>query len=258
MTAEEGIRRFEWAIRDLPWKTKRDLVAELREHLAELPPGTSLEERLGTPEQYAADLRAAAGLERQHGPIAFLRARRPRNLLATAIALTIVGLAIGALVWVNSYQPIAHGYTGYEPDVHASPAGDGEYVVFREGKAFAYGMSIRNSGRFTVRVLGVPKLLGLPIKYRVLTSTTFENGGIPRPFIPFHPFDLKPGEQRGIIISGIYDTPCAGRWPGSIGWGSIPVRYSFLWHTATAQVPLYQPLAFVFRKDAAAGCPAKP
>ena len=79
MTAEDYLRRVDVAVRDLPWRTRRELNSELRGHLAELPADTDFVERLGTPERYAADLRSAAGLERRRGPIAFLRARRPRN-----------------------------------------------------------------------------------------------------------------------------------------------------------------------------------
>jgi len=258
VSREEFVRRFGFALRDLPWRTRRELAADLENHLAEIPPDVDLLERLGSPEQYAADLRAAAGLERRRGPIAFLRARRPRNVVLTVLALTVIGLAIGAVVWIDSYQPLATGNAAYEPGAQASPTGDGSYVVFREGKPFHYGMTIWNSGRFTVRVVGIPIEYHLPISYRLLMSepTTFDYGGIPQPFTPFHPFDLKPGEERGIVLRGVYNEPCDIRGTGSINWQSIPVRYSFLWHTSTVQVPLPEPFAFVFRKDASAGCPA--
>jgi hypothetical protein len=254
MTADDFLRRVSFALRDLPWKQRRDLITGLEGHLAELPPETNFRERLGTPEQYAADMRSAAGLERRRGPTAFLRARRPRNLVLTVVALTVIGLAIGAVVWIDSYQPIATGNSGYQPDAQSSPAGDGIYYVFRQGKPFHYGMTIWNSGRFTVRVLAVPIEFGLPIKYRLLMTapSTFARGGFSPPFEPFHPFDLSPGEQRGIVLSGVYSEPCRDRGSGaSIGWESIPIRYSFLWHTSTVQVPLPQTLAFVFRKSSA-------
>jgi hypothetical protein len=254
LTAED-FRQVRFALRDLTWSIRRDLMVELREHLDELPNDTDLRERLGPPAEYAADLRAAAGLERRRGPIAFLRARRPRNLILTVLALTILGLAIGAVEWVDSYQPIATGNTTDGPlDAVASPTGDGVYVVFHQGQRFRYGTTIWNRGRYTVRVLGVPIQYGLPISYRLLVSapTTFNQGGIPEPFTRFRPFDLRPGEQRGIVFSGVYAEPCHSRGAGlSRGWGSIPVRFSFLWRTETVDVPFPEPLTFVFRKSSA-------
>ena len=79
MTADDFVRQVELALGDLPWRQRRDLVAELREHLAELPPDTDLYARHGAPDRYAAEMRAAAGLELRRGPFAYLRARRPRN-----------------------------------------------------------------------------------------------------------------------------------------------------------------------------------
>jgi hypothetical protein len=264
MTADDYLRRVELALRDLPWRMRRDLISELRSHLDELPSGASLGEQLGPPEDYAADLRSAAGLGRRRGVIAFLRARRPRNVILTVVLLTLIGLAIGAVAWVDSYQPLATGNTTYGPlRSHDSPSGDGVYVVFRQGEPFRYGMTIWNRGRFTVRVLGVPSfyrrhLGGLPAAVRLLMSapTTFEYGGIPGPYKPFHPFDLRPGEQRGLIFSGVLHEPCRARGPGggSDFLEAIPVRYNFLWHTATVYVGLPERLAVYFPKQAA--CPA--
>jgi len=256
VTAEEYLRWVGFELHDLPWRMRRDLLAELREHLAELPEGTNFSERLGPPMEYAAELRVAAGLERRRGLIALLRRPRPRNLVLVALALTVIGLVIGAVAWVDSYQPIAEGNTSYGPlDVVYSPTG-GEYVVVHQGRPFRFGITIWNRGQYTVRVLGLGQQFGLPLSFRLLMSapTTFKYGGMPRPFTPFRPFDLKPGEQRGLIFSGHYDQPCSQRnFEGTTGWGSIPVRFSFLWRTTAVQVPLSDDLSFVYRKGDA--CP---
>jgi len=55
MIAEDYVRMVAFELRDLPWRMRRDLVAELRGHLGELPAGTDLGERLGEPHEYAAD-----------------------------------------------------------------------------------------------------------------------------------------------------------------------------------------------------------
>lgn len=38
MTADDYLRRVGYALGDLPWKMRRDLISELRTHLSELPP----------------------------------------------------------------------------------------------------------------------------------------------------------------------------------------------------------------------------
>lgn len=247
MTAETYLADVAYELRDLPFGMRRDLIADVRAHLVELPPDTDLYGRLGTPKKYAAELRSAAGLERRRGAIAFLRARRPRNLILTVVALALIGLAIGAVTWVDSYQPIATGNSGYGPlGGHGSPAGDGSYVIVRNGERFRYGMTIWNSGRHTVRVLGVP-MWHLPVSYRLLMSapTTFDRGGWSGPFTRFRPFDLEPGEQRGLMFSGIYDEPCPKQGAVSTNWDAVPIRFSFLWQTKTVQIPLPESVSFV-------------
>ncbi len=119
-------------------------------------------------------------------------------------------------------------------------------------------MTVANSGRFTVRVLDIPIVKAAwPARFRLLVSQPMKphSGSPPGPYVPFHPFDLHPGEQRGIELSGRFNLPCDRRSTGwSEGWEWIPVRYGFLWHTGTAEVPFPEPLTFVYRKNAAAGC----
>lgn len=248
MIAEDYLGMVASELRDLPWKVRRDLVSELRGHLDELPADTDLRARLGTPEEYAADLRSAAGLERRRGIIAFLRARRPRNLVLTLLMLTIIGLAIGALEWIDSYQPVAVGNSYRLPDDSVdAPAGDSASVVFHQGRPFELGLEIQNTGRFTVRVLGVPLWPGEPFKARLLMYQPNFLGGDVGPLARFHPFDLKPGERDILVLKGAYAN--CSRWPGtgSTTLYHFPVRYSFLWRTATASIPLPEELAIVFR-----------
>jgi hypothetical protein len=256
-TAEDYLRHVRFALRDLPWSTRRDLISELRGHLDELPAETDLEARLGPPEEYAADLRSAVGLERRRGMIAFLRARRPRNLILTVVALTLIGLAISAIVWIDSYQPIAFaGATQDPPDSKPSLGQAGVTVVFRKGHRFEYGIAIQNNGRFTVRVLGVPRSVMDFYVGRLLMSGPHNPPLSNWPLVHFHPFDFKPGAIRWLIIRGVY--ACTSGMGGSrrLGFGSIikeaiPVRFSFLWRSSTASIPLDDPLTIMFRK----GCP---
>ncbi|HZT85322.1 MAG TPA: hypothetical protein VE984_07885 [Gaiellaceae bacterium] len=252
MTRDEYLSRVGFWLRDLPWSTRRDLMAGLRSHLAELPADTDLT-GLGTPEQYATELRSAAGLERRRGLIAFLRARRPRNLILAAIAFTVVGLAIGAVAWIDSYQPLVMGNAAQDPlDSKPSPGAAGVTVVFRKGRPFLYGVTIRNNGPFPVRILGIPRDNTDFFKARLFTNKP-NPGENERPLERFRPFDLHPGETRWLVLKGVYAcTTGMSAGGGAVGSDAIPVRFSFLWETKTAFVPVLNPLRIVFAKQ---GCP---
>lgn len=236
MTADDYLRSVGFALRDLPWRTRRDLLTEIAGHLSELPGGTNLIERLGTPEQYAADLRSAAGLDRQRGIVAFLRARRLRNLILVAVALTVIGLGIGIVVWINSYQPLVSGNGSADPEHVVFPRTGGAYVIVRKGRPFRYGITVRNDGRFTVRVLGVPTLYGYPFRAHLWASGPTIRGGMPEPERRFHPIDLKPGWTLVLYLVGRY--ACTFQMPAgsSTTIGALPVRFRFLWRTATTTI----------------------
>lgn len=250
MTAEDYVRRVGFALVDLPWKTKRDLLAELREHLAELPQEMNLVERLGAPEQYAAELRGAAGLDRRRGAIAFLRARRPRNLVLTAAALAVLGLAIGAVAWVDSYQPLVFAGATQDPlDSKPTPGAAGVTVVFHEGRPFLYGLSIHNDGRFTVRVLGIPKSVTDFYSGELLMSKDQTGRLDERPLERFHPFDMRPGSFRWLVFKGVYACTTGIGAGAGVTRAAIAIRYRFLWRTATAWIPLADPLSITFPKS---------
>jgi hypothetical protein len=252
-TAENYLARVDFALRDLPWGMRRNLIAELRSHLDELPVATDLEAQLGTPADYAADLRSAAGLERRRGVVAFLRARRPRNLVLTAVALTVIGLAIGTVQWVESYQPLAFDdAVGYPQGAVDSPAGDSTSVVYQRGRPFQLGMDVKNAGAFTVRVLGLASTHFLPVSARVVMSPPMRANfaGFAPPFTRFHPFDLKPGQARSLVIEGVW-ADCNPYDAGSdMLVQGFSIRYSFLWKTATADIALPEELAIVVPKKA--------
>jgi HAAS domain-containing protein len=250
VTRDEYLRRVDYWLRDLPWGTRRDLLAEIRGHLDELPPNTDLRARLGTAEDYAAELRSAAGLERGRGVIAFLRARRPRTLILVVVALTVIGLAIGAVAWIDSYQPLAFAGGSYQPLGEKEVRGvSGAAVVFHNGRSFRYGFTVVNNGRFTVRLLGVPYPPYLPFTARLLTNgpsnpRDFMSG----PYRRFVPFDLRPGEMTLLLLRGVYACHSGTRPGPAISIDELPVRFSFLWRTTTIQIPLDGSLTFVFRK----------
>lgn len=246
MTADDYLRRVEVALRDLPWGMRRDLISELRRHLGELPDASRTE----TPEEYAADLRAAAGLERRRGAIAFLRARRPRNLILTVVILTMLGLAIGAVAWIQSYEPIAFYGSGIEPPrAKSEPGVAAVYVIFKKGRPFRFGVAVKNKGPFAVRVLGVPYPSSLPFTARLVATRSYGSSGVAPARLPL---TLEPGETVALALEGVYR--CGGMSNSTtISLTDFPIRFSFLWRTATANVPLAEPLNIHLQGDA--GCP---
>src|SRR5207253_8264504 len=169
--------------------------------------------------------RAAAGLERRRGPIAFLRARRPRNVILTVAVLAVIGLAIGAVAWIQSYQPLA--FAGAETLPRGSKNtltvnGYAASVGYHKGRPFQLGVEVQNTGRFMVRVLSVPYSSGhpwpgkVPWSARLVMATETAvplppgligragHGWRQRPLNPLHPFDLEPGPPRFVLLKGGY------------------------------------------------------
>jgi len=235
VTRDAYLREVEWQLRDVRWKRRKALVAELAAHLDETPAG-----QLDTPQAYAAELRRSENLPRRRGAVAFLRARRPRNLVLVALLLVLVALLVSGYAWAESYQPLTAGDYGLFPDRAVSgPAGE-TAVTFRDGAPFRFGFSVRNDGSFAVRVVGVPHAtVADPFVTRTFVSGPLERArDIPGPTTPFRPFDLKPGEERMLILRGVF-AHCRN-WGGTTTatYDSLPVRFQFLWRTETVSVPL--------------------
>ncbi|HEY7422261.1 MAG TPA: hypothetical protein VH541_09630 [Gaiellaceae bacterium] len=276
MSPEDYVHRVDSALGDLPWGMRRELVSELRGHLDELPADTDLEARLGAPEQYAADLRSAAGLERRRGPIAFLRARRPRTAILAMVVLVVIGLALVGAAWAQSYQPL--GFSGSvvlprDAKSDLTVNGISHSAGFHNGRPFELGVQVQNNGRFTVRVLGVPYssevpwLSGtLPWSARLLMATETAvplpptlaghgaRGWHQGPFRAFRPFDLEPGQSAFLLLKGVFANCHLMISAGTIPLTAFPVRYSFLWKTATAQIPLAGGLTIVPPNNPRVGC----
>lgn len=249
MTSEDYLRRVGFELRDLPWGMRRDLMSELRHHLTELPDAAAV----GTPEEYAADLRAAAGLERRRGVIAFLRARRPRNLIVTVVVTAVIGLAIGSLLWIQSYQPISPYGSGIEPSrAKSEPGIAATYVIFKKGRPFKFGVYVKNTGPFAVRVLGAPYPSSLPFTAHLAGTHIIQGSGVAGGYPAHFPFTLEPGDVVALTLEGVYR--CGGMSNSTtISLTGFPIRFSFLWRTATANVPLVEPLSIHLQGDA--GCP---
>ena len=238
MTKDEYLREVSWELRDLPWRKRRELVADLRGHLDEAPL-----DQLEPPRRYVAELREAAGLGRCHGPVAFLRARRPRNLVLVVVLLVVGALLGSAYAWVQSYQPLVMGSVSMVPLTSHTEAAGETVVTFHDGRPFRLGFSIRNDGGFAVRVLGVPLPGTLPFDTRLFVSRPlYHLRNVPGPLAPFRPFDLQPGEERMLVLRGTF-AHCQD-YAGStqIGLSSMPVRSRLLWRTQSIDLPLQSTL----------------
>lgn len=245
MNADQYLAAVELQLGDLPWKARKHLAADLRLHLAELPPGEDLVERLGSPAAYAAELRSAEGLAVPRGPIAFLRARRPRNVAIALVLVAVVAALIAAAAWASSYQPVVTGSTWMNPRGGRAGALEEYVATFRPGAPFQLGFSIRNDGRFPVRIVDVPLGNFYPFVVRAFVIP-------PNPHVvdfqthgePFHPFTLAPGEERLLALRGRYRT-CAS-YPASAGSAitvfGLPVRERFALWSQTVDVELASPL----------------
>ncbi|WP_238012644.1 hypothetical protein KZZ52_55710 [Dactylosporangium sp. AC04546] len=95
------LERVSAALADLPAEVRDDLLEDLPAHFAEVlaEQGGSLVDRLGPPAAYAAELRAAAGLE----PVAAAAKGGPLNRLAPLVArtgrwLSVVDRRVGQLI----------------------------------------------------------------------------------------------------------------------------------------------------------------
>jgi len=152
--------------------------------------------------------------------------------LAAAVAATVT--------WAGRFQPVTTGTTGVHPVV-SSQGALGEMVApFRNGKPFQVGFSVRNSGRFAVRILDVPLTGFHPFAVRKFTARSDERGT--RQPVPFQPFTLEPGRERLIVLRGRYAN-CHNWVAGSsVGYVAMPVRMRFLRWTHTVYVKLFTPL----------------
>lgn len=136
----------------------------------------------------------------------------------------MVGLAVTAVVLAGRYQPVHAGSTSARP-------------LAEEGRAF--GISIRNDGRFTLRVASVD----VPDGMRALLALRGQPTGI-GPRVPFRPFELKAGEER--FVWTLTTLPfCARPLPASAAYSTIVsqiVHYKVFGLAKTAEVPLYTPV----------------
>lgn len=261
------------AAHDLPQGRRRELLSEIEQHIRQALAGTQCENRsemlallkhVGDPAEIAAaaDDNADASIERRPSVIASLR-RRPRKLILTLVALTLIVLAVGFAVWTQTgaYQPLGFAPAYVLPAGAVNTVGENEHGALvgynKYGHPF-FGVTIENTGQFTVRVLGNGRYgAALPVfrawsarllmaRYTALNTRVrgpfgFQGHAWKRePLQPFQPVDLAPGEIVMLLWLGVWHD-CQDKF-GPSGTteppSSLPIKYSFLWKTATASIPL--------------------
>jgi hypothetical protein len=216
--------------------------------------------RLGAPEEYVAELRAAANLARRRGPLAFARARRPRDLaILAAVVLAAAGLTTVLVIryerqqFVQNYQPLRLGNLSLDPrGAHGFGGINGEGVDVHVGRPFALGVEVVNVGDYAVRVLGVsyPNIVPWHAQLEMGPVSTME--ATSRPLRRFHSFDLPAHQYVFLVLKGVYW--CTTGWVrGNVDVeNDFPVRYRFHLHVGTAAVPLPEPISF----DMVSNCPS--
>jgi hypothetical protein len=173
--------------------------------------------------------------------------------------------AIVSVVWVQSYQPLAFGRAEVVPAGSYNTIGEKAQVAwvgYRKGigggphRPF-FGATLQNTGPFTVRLERPVGMYGpyLPVlrgwSSRLLmarytrvkeTSTTpgqqdQVHGWRRGPLQPYQPITLAPGQIVMIAYQGVWHD-CRLKVPvgTSTPPTSFPIRYSFLWKTATAHI----------------------
>lgn len=273
---KDYLMRLSSAAADLPRARRQELLAEIEQHIRQALVQTpcanwdemlALLEQVGDPAEIAAaaDDQADAISQPHSGATRFLPRRR-RTMLISAIACTAIALGVASVAWIQSYQPLL--YLG--PSRIRGPLP----VAFHPGFRFSVGATVQNKGRFTVRVLGVPyssgPFSGHPVSVRLMMSRDTGGDRFQRmpglhskvhfmlwpggPYEPFHPFELKPGQLRSLLYTGVYgDCSAAARSLLPISVSDFPIRFSFLWKTATTRLPLPRTLEII---PPSGGCPS--
>lgn len=278
------LERLSNAARDLSKARRRELLGEIELHIrmalsrtpcAHPDDMVALLEQVGDPAEIAVAANDQTDDASVPASIADLRGRRPRKVILALIALAVIGLAIGAAVWIQSYQPLSFAPAGVLSADSVNTFGEdghGAWVGYQKGLGSGpnrpfFGVTLQNTGHFTVRVVGLgeyapllPLLRGWSSRLLMARGTFVEeplggpgnkavrdqNGRIVRRRVwkrgrlePFHPVDLAPGQIVMVLLQGVWHMDCH---PVTVGATtpprSFPVRYSFLWKTTTTQIPL--------------------
>jgi hypothetical protein len=146
---------------------------------------------------------------------------RTRWFVLAAVLLVLSGSAIwGAVSWTH-YQPLERGSYG---------------LTGHLGNRILYGYSLRNEGAHTVRVTSIddPDVPGFT-EVKIFIGPRGETGtsDVTHPFVPF---ELAPGEERAISVTGLVRCPKPNEGFSSIRAARIHFTAFKLSHAAWVEI----------------------
>lgn len=245
-------------LRHLPRAQRRRLVADVRTHLLELPVG-QLEERLGPPRTYAAELLRSSGLPEPHGFRHWLRRVPLLWKIAASLLLLLAVAGTVAGIWVNGYEPLATGGASFTPGILPDPdLGEHANVLvdYQHDARYQFGFSIVNNGRFAVDIVDFPLADDETFPFvveQVLVDPPHRYGDPDA--TPFHPFTLQPGEDRGFTFRGVLAHCDSWEHGSTAALESVAVEFRFFGITKTHGIPLWRPIAMRMPGPATSQCP---
>jgi hypothetical protein len=253
-------------LRDLPRAKRRAIVADLRAHLAEFPPGDDLVARLGPPAAYAVELRRSSGLPAPVG----LRSRLRRiPLLLRILVPTVVVLLVAAVLLLRTSDvtsPLDHGNAWLIPGTSPSyEFGDQANIVlnYQHGREYDFAFKIANTGHLAVTVDEVipPHLPVVPLQIEEMRLGPRWDQGLGRVAERFHSFTLDPGEQRAVFFYGVFAFCDNGNGNGGVtsSFDSVRVRFHVLGIlSGTQEITMERPIAVPIPKSGSPQCPVPP
>lgn len=173
------------------------------------------------------------------------RPDRVPSCLLLRIALAIIGTAVLAgIAWLARYQPVVAGNAATIPGDLAEEFFQGreEVVVdYEHGETYTYGFTVQNTGPLptTVRSVVIPGAGLLHPESIRLAPAEDPLELDAEDAVPFEPFRLEVGEERGIVITSRFlrcDRYEGGGGIRKVG-EEISVRTFLLTRTASVRFP---------------------
>ena len=245
-------------LRDIRRAQRLRLVADLRQHLAEMPAADDFTATLGPPRQYAAELRSSNGIEPARG-LARLRRFGPRWWISATLALMVVTFAVVAGVWLARYQPLEIGGWESIPGKGVDYAfGDNSNIVadYQDGVQYQFAVSVHNNGPLDVEITDVPlrNFMVGPVLIDEMRLDPPHEYGAAEP-APFHAFTLPANDERGLVFRGVL-TKCDLMPDGGASvLDGFEIRYRVFGIVKSQTITLRNPAAIRMPGTASSHCP---
>lgn len=246
-------------LRDIRRAQRLRLVADLRQHLAEMPAADDFTASLGPPRQYAAELRSSNGIEPARG-LARLRRFGPVWWISATLAVAVVTFAVVAGVWLARYQPLQLGMWESVPGKGVDYVfGDNANIVadYQDGVQYQFAVSVHNNGPLDVEITGAPLrdfMVGPVLIYEMRLDAPHKYG-VGEEAAPFHAFTLRANDERGLVFRGVL-TKCDLMPDGGASvLDSFEIRYRVFGIDKSQTITLRNPAAIRMPGAASSHCP---